>query len=127
LASIGREVGTSLLFFGCRGPYDFIYSSELGALGGGDGGIEVVTAFSRAAGEKVYVQERIEERGEEVVRLLVEEGAYLYICGGAGMARDVAACLGGLVQRRMGWGEEGVREWREGVRRGRRWQEDVWG
>jgi len=27
----------------------------------------------------------------------------------------------------MGWGEEGVREWREGVRRGRRWQEDVWG
>jgi NADPH-ferrihemoprotein reductase len=132
LASIGRDVGPSLLFFGCRSPSEYIYASELSALAdrgaGGAGGIEVVTAFSRETGKaKKYVQDRVEERAEEVVRMLVEENAYFYICGSAAMARDVKSRVEGLLGKRMGWGEEGVREWSEGLRRGKRWQEDVWG
>ncbi|KAE9368872.1 putative NADPH-cytochrome P450 reductase [Stipitochalara longipes BDJ] len=130
LSSIGREVGKSLLFFGCRSSADYIYQSELQALSQGNGGegIEVVNAFSREKGEeRKYVQDRVEEREEEVVRMLVEENAYFYICGSAAMARDVKARVEGCLAKRMGWGEEETRVWSEGLRRGRRWQEDVWG
>ncbi|PMD38570.1 riboflavin synthase domain-like protein [Hyaloscypha variabilis F] len=127
LASIGRNVGKSILFFGCRGSSDYIYKSELEKLvEGSGGGIEVVTAFSREGGKK-YVQDRVEEREEEVCRLLGEENAYFYVCGSAAMARDVKARVEGVIGRRRGWGEEEVRGWSEGLRRGKRWQEDVWG
>jgi len=120
-----------LLFFGCRNREELIYGDEIeglkGEVEGKSGEIEVVTAFSRTGGKKVYVQDRVEEREEEVVRMLLEENAYFYICGSAGMARDVAARLADVMKKRMGWGEEECREWSEGVRRGRRWQEDVWG
>jgi NADPH-ferrihemoprotein reductase len=133
LATIGREVGKSLLVFGCRSPDEYIYKNELKTLenGRGSGEIEVVTAFSRTErnrkGGKAYVQDRVEEKEEEVVRLLVEGDAYFYICGSAGMARDVAARVGECLRRRMVWGEVELREWSEGMRRARRWQEDVWG
>jgi NADPH-ferrihemoprotein reductase len=128
LASIGREVGHSLLFFGCRSPSEYIYKSELETLQTSSREIEVVSAFSREAGkEKKYVQDRVEERAEEVCRMLVEENAYFYICGSASMARDVKARVEGMLGKRVGWGEREVREWSEAMRKGRRWQEDVWG
>jgi NADPH-ferrihemoprotein reductase len=126
LSSIGREVGKSLLFFGCRNQSDYIYKSELDALQNSTPGIEVIEAFSRS-GEKKYVQDKIGEREEEIVRLLVEENAYFYICGSAAMARDVKSRVEGLLGKRMGWSDEQLREWGEGMKRGRRWGEDVWG
>ncbi|KAH7309301.1 NADPH-cytochrome P450 reductase [Rhexocercosporidium sp. MPI-PUGE-AT-0058] len=131
LSSMGREVGRSLLFFGCRSPENMLYGAELAALQSGNGNMEVVTAYSRSekrkGGGKVYVQDRLEERGEEVMRLLLEEGAYFYICGSASMAREVAGRLGECLRRSLGWDEERLRSWSEGMRRGKRWQEDVWG
>ncbi|KAG4431707.1 hypothetical protein IFR05_012806 [Cadophora sp. M221] len=79
LSSMGREVGRSLLLFGCRSPEDMLYGDELRDLQSVNGNVnmEVVTAFSRTerakGGGKMYVQDRLEERGEEVVRLCVEE------------------------------------------------------
>jgi NADPH-ferrihemoprotein reductase len=61
------------------------------------------------------------------VKLLLEQNAYFYICGSAGMARDVAARLGECLRRRVGWSESELREWSEGMRRTHRFQEDVWG
>ena len=128
-------MGKSLLFFGCRSSAEYIYRDELDGLvtgkgeGGGNGGngeIEVVSAFSRE-GKRRYVQDSTEERAEEVCRLLSEENAYFYICGSAGMARDVKGRVEGVMKKRMGWGEQETRTWSEGLRRGRRWQEDVWG
>lgn len=131
LVAIGRDVGPSLLFFGCRSSQEFLYQDELQSLQESNEGIEVITAFSRAEtnrrGGKTYVQDKVEEREEQVVRLLIEENAYFYICGGAGMARDVAARLGESVRKIMGWDERRLREWSEGMRKTHRWQEDVWG
>jgi NADPH-ferrihemoprotein reductase len=131
IAAIGRQVGKSLLFFGCRSPDDYLYQDELESLQNSNKEVEIVTAFSRtgdnAKGGKCYVQDRVEERDEEVVKLLLEQSAYFYICGSAGMARDVAARLGECLRRRVGWSESELREWSEGMRRTHRFQEDVWG
>lgn len=127
IATIGREVGKSLLFFGCRSSDDFLYQDELKELQTSNENAEVVTAFSRTGEKKCYVQDRVEERDEEVARLLLEENAYFYICGSAAMARDVAARLGSCLRRRRGWSESELREWSEGMRKTHRWQEDVWG
>ena len=143
LSSIGRDVGPSLLFFGCRSPEEFIYREELSALQSAtststskssstsnkNGAIKIVTAFSRFGkeGERGYVQDKLQEREEEVVRLLVEENAYFYICGSAAMARGVKGRVEEGLRRRMGWGESRVREWSEEMRRAKRWGEDVWG
>jgi NADPH-ferrihemoprotein reductase len=129
LSSIGRDVGPSMLFFGCRSPSDFIYSSELTSLASSSGNqIEIIPAFSRYGDvkERGYVQNKIAEKEQEILKLLLEQNAYFYICGSAAMARGVKATVEeGL--KRLGWGEERVREWSEEMRRGRRWGEDVWG
>jgi NADPH-ferrihemoprotein reductase len=133
LAKMGREVGPTKLFFGCRSAEDdYLYQDELEELKASLGSsMEVVTAFSRAEknknGGKMYVQDRIVEREEEVIRLLTEKNAYFYICGSASMARDVAKELGQCLVKRLGWGENQLREWSEQMKRSRRWQEDVWG
>lgn len=133
VASLGREVGPSMLFFGCRNASeDHLYADELQSLEVcQQNKVSVITAFSRTetnkAGGKMYVQDRVEERDEEVIKLLTEENAYLYICGSAGMARDVAERLGQCIRRRLGWNEGELREWSEQMRKTQRWREDVWG
>lgn len=60
---------------------------------------ELHTAFSREdpakeKKHKVYVQHRMLEQGDRLARLLLQEGAYLYVCGDAeNMARDVHQAL----------------------------------
>lgn len=127
-ASIGRPVGEMLLFFGCRRPdEDFIYSEEFeGARAGleGKSTFSIVTAFSRVDG--VYVQDMVREQAKSVVRLL-EDGANLYICGRARMAREVGKVVCEAMGSSMGWSKEEVGEWSGGLKRRGIWQEDVWG
>ncbi|KAH6669068.1 putative NADPH-cytochrome P450 reductase [Halenospora varia] len=131
LASIGREVGPSLLFFGCRSPEHFLYRDELRSLQESHQEMHITTAFSRVEtnrwGEKRYVQDTVEEQDERLVKLLLEHNAYLYICGNASMARDVGSRLGGCLKKRLGWSEAELRKWSELMRKTQRWQEDVWG
>ncbi|KAH7417792.1 NADPH-cytochrome P450 reductase [Cadophora sp. MPI-SDFR-AT-0126] len=131
LASIGRDVGSSILFHGCRSREDLLYGDELNALQSKNESVAIVTAFSRTNknmhGGKLYVQDRLEERVADIVRLLMEENAYFYICGSASMARDVANRLGECMRRVLAWDEDRMRVWSEGMRKGKRWQEDVWG
>ena len=63
-------------------------------------------AFSRDQAEHVYVQHRMREQAAELWAWL-EEGAHLYVCGDAGMARDVDAALAAIIARQgsVGSGE----------------------
>lgn len=89
--------------------------------------LDIVPAFSRTGNAKVYVQDRVEERIAEVARLINDENAYFYICGSAAMARDVGKVVGNGLKGNMNWGDGELRDWSEGMKRSRRWQEDVWG
>ncbi|KAK7713228.1 hypothetical protein SLS64_004477 [Diaporthe eres] len=130
MLQIGKEVGEMVLFFGCRrAREDYIYREELEGYERELGGrLRIVTAFSREEGApKTYVQDRVRELGADVVRLVLEGGASVYMCGRASMAREVAGVVGELVGKEKGWGQEQIKEWTERMKRGRTWQEDVWG
>jgi sulfite reductase alpha subunit-like flavoprotein len=97
-----------MLFFGCRseaGDYYFRQEWEAlvaaGLLAPNPHGL--VTAFSRDGPTKVYVQQRIRERGAEVWRLLHQQGAWLYVAGSADkMPGQVAAVLAEVAVRHGG-------------------------
>ncbi|KIX10228.1 uncharacterized protein Z518_01309 [Rhinocladiella mackenziei CBS 650.93] len=130
LHAIGKPIGDMLLFFGCRRPdEDFIYRDELEQIQAsvGEGSFKIITAFSRAeARKKVYVQQRVKEYGKEVVSLVEDQGASVYICGRASMAREVGYSVGETLQHLRGWSDSEVKNWSEGLKRKGKWREDVW-
>lgn len=130
LASLHKPVGRTMLFFGCRHPdKDLLYKEELGQMQTALGDkLDIVYAFSRVEGaDKTYVQDRVDERRDDVVSLLLEEDAGLYICGSAAMAREVGRRVGEAVKQAKSYDDEGLKKWREERKRAKRWQEDVWG
>ncbi|KAJ0331488.1 hypothetical protein COL922a_011865 [Colletotrichum nupharicola] len=129
LQSIGKDVGQMLLFFGCHKPdEDYIYREELEQMEKDLGGkLKIVTAFSRQQGaKKTYVQDKVREMGKDVSELLAD-GASLYMCGRASMAREVGTTLGDVMKADKGWDHSQVKDWSEALKRNRKWQEDVWG
>ncbi|KAH6896535.1 NADP/FAD dependent oxidoreductase [Thelonectria olida] len=129
LKAMGRKIGEMVLFFGCRHPdEDYIYRSELeDMLRESEGKLRIVTAFSRVEGQKkLYVQDKMKEEGSEVLRLL-EDDATLYICGRASMAREIGKTLSGMMAEKKGFSQTQASDWASTMKRGRKWQEDVWG
>ena len=126
-----REVsgagGANWLFFG--NPHfrtDFLYQTEWqrwlkdGLL------TRMDVAFSRDGPEKVYVQDRLRERGAELYRWL-EDGAHVYVCGDAErMAPDVHAALTEIVAEHGGRSVEQAGEYLKQLQRDKRYQRDVY-
>lgn len=131
LKSMGREVGTTRLFFGCRNAsQDFVYADDFSNWAEIlNGCFSMTTAFSRPEDkvDKRYVQDTILEDAEAVCKLLVDESAYFYICGSAAMARDVSAAIAKIVKARQGWSDEKMKEFADRQKRQKRWLQDVWG
>jgi NADPH-ferrihemoprotein reductase len=130
LLKMGREIGRTILFFGCRNQHhDFIYDQELqeAARVLGDC-FSLVTAFSRPdRGHKAYVQDRMRENADEICSLMVNQDTYFYICGSANTAREVSNVVGSELSKRQGWDEEQLKTFADRQKRSKRWQQDVWG
>jgi len=93
LIQAGETVGANWLFFGERNSATDFYYEEKMKNWENSGLVKLTTAFSRDQKEKVYVQDRLLEKGCEIWRWL-EKGSYFYVCGDAKhMARDVNAAL----------------------------------
>lgn len=91
-----------------------------------NGQFKIITAFSRDQAEKVYVQHRLKEHGEEVNKLL-EQKAYFYVCGdAANMAREVSQVLCQLIADQRGVPREKGDEIVKSMRTANQYQEDVW-
>lgn len=128
LRAVGKPVGRMILFFGCRWHEgDCLYREELRHLVRDmEGILEIVMAFSREGGDgNRYVQHKVKERGDEVCKML-SEGANLYICGRATMARDVGRVVEELMQERNRWSEVDVHNWSRLAKKDNKWQQDVW-
>jgi sulfite reductase (NADPH) flavoprotein alpha-component len=119
--------GKNWLFFGDQHfSYDFLYQLEwLDYL---ESGLltELSLAFSRDQRHKIYVQDRLRERGEEIFRWL-EEGAHLYVCGDASrMAKDVQQALIDLIAVHGKKSPEEAKAHLEMLRKAKRYQRDVY-
>ena len=122
----GQKVARSLLFFGCRHPeHDFIYRQEL--LGWeADGLVDLVTAFSRESESKVYVQDRLRERGADIWQAL-QDGGCLYVCGDAsGMAAGVRQSLLAVACEHGAMSQEEAIEYFDRLSAENRYLLDVW-
>jgi sulfite reductase (NADPH) flavoprotein alpha-component len=119
--------GKNWLFFGERNfRSDFLYQVELqehlanGVLS------ELDVAFSRDAGEKVYVQHRMLEKSAQLYTWL-EDGAHFYVCGDAdNMAKDVEAALLQIVVQERGCSVEDAGDYLTRLIAEERYQRDVY-
>ncbi|QKJ88437.1 NADPH-dependent assimilatory sulfite reductase flavoprotein subunit [Paramixta manurensis] len=119
--------GQNWLFFG--NPHfteDFLYQVEWqkyvkqGLL------THIDLAWSRDQQHKIYVQDRIREKGAEVWRW-IEQGAHIYVCGDANrMAKDVEQALLDVVAEYGGMDSETADEFLSELRIERRYQRDVY-
>ncbi len=86
---------TNVLYFGCKKEeLDYIYRDELEAYDN-DGTLkDLHVAFSRKnPNQKEYVQHLLKQNGASTYELLVEQGAYVFVCGGVKMGHDVTETL----------------------------------
>ncbi|WP_241579754.1 NADPH-dependent assimilatory sulfite reductase flavoprotein subunit [Rosenbergiella nectarea] len=119
--------GPNWLFFG--NPHfteDFLYQVEWqkyvkqGLL------TRIDLAWSRDQAEKVYVQDKLREQGEEVWRW-IEQGAHIYVCGDATrMAKDVENTLLEIIAQYGAMDSESADEYLSDLRIARRYQRDVY-
>ena len=86
--------GKNWLFFGHqRQTTDFFYRDEFEAMREKGLLTRLSLAWSRDAGQKFYVQDRMREVGPDVWAW-IEQGAHIYVCGDAKrMAKDVEGAL----------------------------------
>nr|WP_240493061.1 hypothetical protein [Kushneria phosphatilytica] len=119
--------GKNWLFFGDQHfRTDFLYQSEW--LDWREKGLlsRLEVAFSRDQAEKIYVQDRMREHGEEIHAWL-EEGAHFYVCGdGERMAADVHQALLDIMQQYGGLDEESAANHVRELQQSRRYQRDVY-
>jgi sulfite reductase (NADPH) flavoprotein alpha-component len=119
--------GKNWLFFGEQTrAKDYLYEQELGALQT-DGILnELDVAFSRDQAHKIYVQDKMRERGQQVWTWL-QEGAHFYVCGdGARMAKDVDTELHRIAETHGGKSPEEAAAYVESLKKEKRYKKDVY-
>ena len=87
---------STTLVFGARNQRaDYFFEDEWGRFAASTGlRLDLVTAFSRDQKEKMYVQDRIRERGERLARLMRDGETVVVVCGASGqMPKAVRAAL----------------------------------
>jgi len=121
------QTGDNWLFFGeQREKMDFLYREQFQAMHK-DGVLKRLdTAFSRDQAQKIYVQDRLQERAAELFEWL-ERGAYFYVCGDATrMAKDVETALLDVIAKGSNGTLEHAAEYLATMKKQKRYQRDVY-
>ncbi|EDS6650003.1 NADPH-dependent assimilatory sulfite reductase flavoprotein subunit [Salmonella enterica subsp. arizonae] len=119
--------GKNWLFFG--NPHfteDFLYQVEWQRYVKEGLFSRIDLAWSRDQKEKIYVQDKLRERGAELWRW-INDGAHIYVCGDANrMAKDVEQALLEVIAEFGGMDLESADEYLSELRVARRYQRDVY-
>jgi sulfite reductase (NADPH) flavoprotein alpha-component len=119
--------GRNWLFFGNRHfAQDFLYQTEWQAALKKGWLHKLDLAFSRDTAEKIYVQQRLRERGSELYAWL-ENGAHLYVCGDSThMAKDVHGALVDIAIAHGGHSPDDAKAWLADLMQQGRYARDVY-
>lgn len=119
--------GKNWLFFG--NPHftqDFLYQVEWQRYVKSGLLSKISLAFSRDQANKIYVQDRLREAGQELYQWL-EAGAHFYVCGDANkMAKDVQEAVLDVIAEHGHKSREEAEEYLSELRRAKRYQRDVY-
>ncbi len=85
------------------------------------------TAFSRDGSslKKVYVQQRVEESGAEIM-LLLEKGAVIFIAGNSKMPKGVLEALQAVLERESGMSAEQSKAYIADLQKSKRLVIEAW-
>eukprot|EP00815_Leptocylindrus_aporus_P005913 CAMPEP_0116075498 /NCGR_PEP_ID=MMETSP0322-20121206/16662_1 /TAXON_ID=163516 /ORGANISM="Leptocylindrus danicus var. apora, Strain B651" /LENGTH=689 /DNA_ID=CAMNT_0003565551 /DNA_START=174 /DNA_END=2243 /DNA_ORIENTATION=+ len=124
---LGKEIGKNVLYFGCKKRnVDYLYSNEIEAFKN-DGIIsDLHLAFSRERRQKVYVQYLLAKNKEEVCDLVLNKGAYIYVCGATAMGQEVRDTLTVVFATYGNMGPAGAREFVGQLQSDRRLVQELW-
>lgn len=123
----GKEVGQTILYFGCRKrSEDYIYEEELEDYVQ-RGVMKLRTAFSRDQAHKVYVTHLLEEDMDLLWNVIGENKGHFYICGDAkNMATDVRNILLKVLQTKGSMSESEAIQYIKKMEAQKRYSADVW-
>lgn len=118
--------GTAWLFMGVANSDALLYDDEFqGMLKKYPDNFKYDVALSREQtnkkGEKMYIQDKVEEYGNEVFDML-SNGAHIYFCGLKGMMPGILSMLEGICK------EKGIdfAEFQEGLKKNHQWHVEVY-
>nr|XP_055051683.1 P450 (cytochrome) oxidoreductase b isoform X2 [Misgurnus anguillicaudatus]XP_055051684.1 P450 (cytochrome) oxidoreductase b isoform X2 [Misgurnus anguillicaudatus]XP_055051685.1 P450 (cytochrome) oxidoreductase b isoform X2 [Misgurnus anguillicaudatus] len=124
----GKDVGETVLYFGCRHKNeDFLYHEELEAFEKSGVLTKLNVAFSRDQEHKVYVQHLLRNNKETIWRLVHTENAHIYVCGDArNMARDVQNSFYEIAEELGGMSRTQAVDYIKKLMTKGRYSQDVW-
>jgi sulfite reductase (NADPH) flavoprotein alpha-component len=122
-----KAPGRNWLFFGHQhSNYDFFYEDELVAMRSAGLLTRLTLAWSRDAGEKIYVQHRMREVGRDLWSWL-NDGAHIYVCGDAlRMAKDVELAVVDIIAAHGGCSPDEAVKFLAELKSKGRYQTDVY-
>lgn len=126
-----QAFGEIFLFFGCRNrSQDFLFKEELMRLQKVDILSKLYVSFSRESisqEDPKYVQDNIKRNAEQVLQLIYNQKAVIYVCGDAkNMAKDVNQTFMKILQEKKEMTESETKSFITKLRLERRYLEDVW-
>ncbi|XP_055936551.1 NADPH--cytochrome P450 reductase-like isoform X1 [Argiope bruennichi] len=124
----GKEVGDSILYFGCRkSKEDFLYEDELKTFEEEGTLTKLHAAFSRDQPEKLYVTHLLNANKDELWRVFGESSGHIYVCGDArNMAKDVHNIILEIVQEYGKKTKDEAEAYIKKMESQRRYSADVW-
>lgn len=114
-----------LVFGEKQQAFDYLYQDEIIAFKNDGLLTRLDLAFSRDQEEKIYVQNRLKEKGHEVFNWL-ERGAHFYICGSIVMGKDVRNNLIELLQENGNMNKTQALLYIENLQQDFRYHEDLY-
>ena len=123
----GQSLSDACLYFGCRNHDDFLYQEQLqtwrerGVLSG----LEV--AFSRLGDQKLYVQNLMQQKPQDLWKLLSHPKCHYYVCGDARMADDVFEVMLAIAKTEGGLSHPEAVQFFDKMKQEKRFTSDVWG
>jgi sulfite reductase alpha subunit-like flavoprotein/nitric oxide synthase oxygenase domain/subunit/hemoglobin-like flavoprotein len=123
----GQALGDATLYFGCRNHSDFLYQEQMqtwqnqGVLSG----LEV--AFSRLGDQKLYVQNLMQQKSQDVWKQLSHPKCHYYVCGDAKMADDVFEVMLSIAKTEGGLSHPEAVGFFDKMKQEKRFTSDVWG
>jgi NADPH-ferrihemoprotein reductase len=134
-ATLGASaVGDTDLFFGCRRrSEDFIYEDELMDYTRDGTLTNLHLAFSRdgsgsVAGSKRYVQHVMEEKPQaaRIWKLMSQQGAHIYVCGGTKMGQQVKATVEKIIREQGRMSANKASAYVSGFQESGRYVQELW-